>query len=68
MLGGTYHNAGFFFEENSINKTGNLLDALMLTHGWRRFVWQGYSMKKVSKALPLKPEKGIMIHGKTTAF
>ena len=66
-VGGTIHNAGFFFEENSI-KRRNLLDALMLTHGWRRFVWQEILDEKVSKALPFEPEKGIMIHGKTTAF
>lgn len=66
-VGGTIDNASFFFEEASIKKRF-LLDALMLTHGWRRFVWEEILDEKVSKALLFEPEKGIMIYGKTTAF
>ncbi|WP_047416946.1 TonB-dependent receptor plug domain-containing protein [Cellulophaga sp. Hel_I_12] len=66
-LGGTVQNAGFFFEEETAKKRF-LLDALMLTHGWRRFVWKEMLNNNVSKNLVYEPEKGIMISGKTTAF
>jgi hypothetical protein len=66
-VGGTIDNAGFFFEEDSVKKR-YLLDALMLTHGWRRFVWQEMLAEKVSSNLSFQPEKGIMVQGFTTAF
>ncbi|WP_047416949.1 MG2 domain-containing protein [Cellulophaga sp. Hel_I_12] len=66
-LGGTVQNAGFFFEEETAKKRF-LLDALMLTHGWRRFVWKEMLNNNVSENLVYEPEKGIMISGKTTAF
>tara|TARA_R110002051_G_scaffold234092_2_gene295724 strand:+ start:11895 stop:14411 length:2517 start_codon:yes stop_codon:yes gene_type:complete len=66
-VGGTIANAGFFFEEDTAKKRF-LLDALMLTHGWRRFVWKEMLNNNVSKNLAYEPEKGIMISGKTTAY
>jgi len=66
-VGGTIANAGFFFEEDTAKKRF-LLDALMLTHGWRRFVWKEMLDNNVSKNLVYEPEKGIMISGKTTAY
>ncbi|WP_394974360.1 hypothetical protein [uncultured Croceitalea sp.] len=66
-VGGTVPNANYFFEKNN-SKRKYLLDALMLTHGWRRFVWKDLLNKKVNKTLEFEPEKGIMIEGKTTSF
>jgi len=64
-LGASVPDAGFFFEVDSEEKRF-LLDALMLTHGWRRFVWTDMLGKKTNKTLEHRPEKGIMITGKTT--
>lgn len=66
-LGGTIPNPGFFFENSSYERK-YLLDALMLTHGWRRFIWADMLNKKKNEVLTYHPEKGIMISGKTTAF
>ena len=66
-LGGTVPDADFFFEKNDV-KRKYLLDALMLTHGWRRFVWKDLLNNKVSKTKKFAPEKGIMIEGKITSF
>jgi hypothetical protein len=66
-VGGTVPDANYFFKENNAERK-YLLDALMLTHGWRRFVWKDLLNKKVSKTLAFQPEKGIMIEGKTTSF
>jgi len=66
-VGGTVDNAGFFFEEDTAKKR-YLLDALMLTHGWRRFVWKELLDANVWKPRPFEPERGIMVEGKTTDF
>ncbi|MFH6601930.1 TonB-dependent receptor plug domain-containing protein [Maribacter algicola] len=66
-LGGSIPDPDFFFADNS-EKRKYLLDALMLTHGWRRFVWVDMLDKKTNKVLEYRPEKGIMISGKTTKF
>ncbi len=66
-INGTIPDADIFFEDNSIEKK-NLLDAFMLVHGWRRFVWKNLLENKVSKKIAFEPEKGIIIQGKTTAF
>jgi len=68
-LKGTIENPGYFFEkdEKGFNKKF-LLDALMLTHGWRRFVWKDF-LKMGNKRKDLfDPEKGIFINGKTTDY
>ncbi|MEM9361477.1 MAG: TonB-dependent receptor plug domain-containing protein [Bacteroidota bacterium] len=65
-LGGTIPYASYFFENNSDYRK-RLLDALMLTHGWRRFVWKDFLADSVSKEQEFKPEKGIMIKGTTTS-
>lgn len=64
---GTVPNPDFFFNEDSIEKK-NLLDAFMMVHGWRRFVWKDLLDNKVSKQSEHKAEKGIMVEGKTTSF
>ena len=66
-IGGTVPDANFFFEDTSPKKQ-YLLDVLMITHGWRRFVWKDMLANKVSKKLMFEPEKGIMIEGRTTSF
>ncbi|WP_159948305.1 TonB-dependent receptor [Polaribacter septentrionalilitoris] len=66
-LGGTIENANYFFENNSLERR-YLLNALMLTHGWRRFVWKDFLKNSVLKKNSFEPEKGIMIQGVTTNF
>lgn len=66
-LGGSVPDAGFFFENDSEEKQ-YLLDALMLTHGWRRFVWSDMLNGEKNDALTYQPEKGIMVTGKTTVL
>ncbi|MEM7380394.1 MAG: hypothetical protein AAF361_04255 [Bacteroidota bacterium] len=64
-LGDTVEDPNYFFRDNSI-VTKRQLDLLMLTHGWRRFVWQDFLQHKVNKTLKYQPEKGLMVTGKTT--
>jgi len=66
-IGGTIPDAAFFFDSTTTKKR-YLLDALMLTHGWRRFVWKEVLDDNGLKPVAHEPEKGIMIKGKTTAF
>jgi len=66
-LGGNVANPDYFFEDDSKQRKF-LLDALMLTHGWRRFVWKDMLSKNVSKIQEYAPEKGIMVSGRTTKF
>ncbi len=66
-LRGEIPNAAFFFDPSkSINERKYLLESLMLTHGWRRFMWEKLAKKKF-KDLTFKPEKGISIRGKSLA-
>lgn len=66
-LGGTVENPNYFFEDDS-KARDYVLDLLMLTHGWRRFVWKSFMTEGVSKEMEFQPEKGIMISGTTTDF
>jgi hypothetical protein len=66
-LGGTVQKPDYFFADDAKERKF-LLDALMLTHGWRRFVWKDMLSEKVDKTPNYSPEKGIMITGKTTRF
>src|SRR6056297_65768 len=66
-LGGKVENPDYFFAEDSKQRKF-LLDALMLTHGWRRFVWKDVLSRNVSKIPEYEPEKGIMVTGRTTKF
>ena len=56
-LGGTVKDPSYFFKDNS-NERKFLLDALMMTHGWRRFVWKDLLEERVSKGQKYAPEKG----------
>jgi hypothetical protein len=66
-LGGTVENPNYFFKDDS-KARDYVLDLLMMTHGWRRFVWKSFFEEGVQKELAFPPEKGIMISGNTTAF
>lgn len=61
-LRGEVKNPGFFFSEPFNGKRRYLLDALMLTHGWRKFVWT--NVPKTPMTYP--GEQGILITGATT--
>lgn len=61
-LRGDIENPGFFFSEPFNGKRRYLLDALMLTHGWRKFVWSDLP----ESPLAYNGEQGIYINGKTT--
>ncbi|TLP78774.1 hypothetical protein [Maribacter sp. ACAM166] len=61
-LGGTVVDPDFFFSEDTKQKRF-LLDALLLTHGWRRFVWKEMLGDEIQKDVAYVPEKGIMIKG-----
>ena len=66
-LGNTVEDPNYFFEGDSDNRK-ILLDILMLTHGWRRFVWKSFLLDAPSLRPVFPPEKGIMVNGTTTAF
>jgi hypothetical protein len=61
-LGGTVADPDFLFTEDTEQKRF-LLDALMLTHGWRRFVWKEMLGDELQKDIAYAPEKGIMVKG-----
>ena len=66
-MGNTVENPYYYFGEDS-NFRKKLLDILMLTHGWRRFVWKSFLLNESSRPLEYLPEKGVMINGVTRAF
>ncbi|QLG45188.1 TonB-dependent receptor plug domain-containing protein [Costertonia aggregata] len=66
-IGRTVSNADMFFQDNTMQGR-NLLDNLMLTHGWRRFAWKDMLGGKVNGQNAHAPEKGIMVKGRTTSF
>lgn len=66
-MGNTIENPNYFFGEDSTIRK-NSLDILMLTHGWRRFVWKSFLTDDFTKIPKFLPEKGIMINGRTTAL
>ncbi len=63
-LGGTVENPNYFFENDSKSRK-NLLDILMMTHGWRRFVWKELQTNGTPATLKFLPEKGLEINGYT---
>ena len=66
-LGNTVEDPAYFFE-NGPDTHKYLLDLLMLTHGWRRFVWKPFLADGQNKVPEFPPEKGIMIKGRTTSY
>ena len=67
-LRGEIKNPGYFFEKENDPTRQFLLDLVMLTHGWRRFTWNGLLNKDLIDELPYKPETGIIFNGHTTAL
>ncbi|NHF59393.1 TonB-dependent receptor plug domain-containing protein [Flavobacteriaceae bacterium TP-CH-4] len=65
-LGGTVKDPSYFFEDVSSERKF-LLDALMLTHGWRRFAWKDLAQEQVNRKPTYSPEKaeGITLSGYT---
>ncbi|MDR1716099.1 MAG: hypothetical protein LBS20_09645 [Prevotella sp.] len=60
-LKGYIENPRYYFENND-DKSKSDLDLLMLTQGWRRYVWK--QMAGLEKLHPTHPaEKGILING-----
>lgn len=64
-LRGEIEDPGFFFTEKLDGKRRYMLDALMLTHGWRQFVWSNVQQGK-EKPVEFLGEQGITISGHTS--
>ncbi len=64
-LRGEIEDPGFFFAEKLNGKRRYMLDALMLTHGWRQFVWSDYQKGDI-QANKFDGEQGITIKGRTS--
>ena len=67
-LRGKIKNPGYFFEKENDPTRRFLLDLVMLTHGWRRFTWNGLLNKDFTDEVAYKPEAGIIFNGHTTAL
>lgn len=65
-LGNSVEDASYFFENDSRERK-YVLDALMLTHGWRRFVWKSFLDGTQGGGIAYIPEKakGTFIEGFT---
>lgn len=65
-LGNSVEDASYFFESDSRERK-YLLDALMLTHGWRRFIWNSFLDDDQGTKTAYIPEKaeGAFIEGFT---
>ena len=64
-LEGSIVNPSQFFEGVNKQKQRFILDALMLTHGWRRFTWDDL-YTEIEQNLTHDPEKGLWISGRTS--
>jgi hypothetical protein len=62
-LKGRIENPSYYFSENSDARSN--LDLVMLTHGWRRFVWKDLLGNKFPE-IKYEPSLGITISGKIT--
>lgn len=65
-LKGTIENPGYYFNPDNKDRL-ELLDILMLTHGWRRFVWKEI-LNGQSQKLQYPPESGFDIEGNLVDF
>ncbi|TXG34741.1 TonB-dependent receptor [Seonamhaeicola maritimus] len=66
-LRGQIENPGYFFEKENDPKRRYLLDLTMLTHGWRRFIWNELLYQNNEDSITFKPEIGLYISGRTTS-
>lgn len=62
-LRGKIKDPNYFFTKENIQHKQELLDLVMMTNGWRRFIWQEFSQS--SPRLKFEPEDGIYINGHT---
>ncbi len=62
-LRGEIKSPNFFFTEGNTVKKDQLLDLIMMTQGWRRFIWQ--ELVEKGTAQKFNPEDGIYISGNT---
>ncbi|OYX85584.1 MAG: hypothetical protein B7Y83_04235 [Flavobacteriales bacterium 32-34-25] len=58
---GKVHNPGYYFDTTNPKRLEHL-DDLLLTQGWRDFVWK--NIPKTNDAIDYKAEKGITISGR----
>lgn len=58
---GKVHHPGYYFDTNNLKRLEHL-DNLLLTQGWRDFIWK--SVPKIDERNPYKAEKGITISGR----
>ncbi|MBA0883078.1 hypothetical protein [Flavobacterium undicola] len=58
---GKVHNPAYYFDTNNLKRLEHL-DDLLLTQGWRDFVWK--TMPKANDTISYKAEKGITIAGR----
>ncbi|MFI1744676.1 TonB-dependent receptor [Thalassobellus sediminis] len=58
---GKVHNPGYYFNSNNPKRLEHL-DALLLTQGWRNFLWK--TTRKLKDSIPFKVENGINITGR----
>lgn len=65
-LRGKIENVQYYFSDNKDYKRQYLLDLVMMTHGWRRFVWKEIQDSDQRKGNKFGREEGIYINGKTT--
>lgn len=66
-IGGSIANPTFFFEDSSFGRS-YLLDVLMMANSWRSFDWKETLRTQNFQELEYKPEKGIIINGRTVDF
>ncbi len=57
---GRVHNPGYYFDTSNPNRL-NYLDLLLLTQGWRDFLWK--QMPKAQDSLRYHVEKGMSVRG-----
>lgn len=64
-LRGKIQSPNYFFQTGDNVKKDELLDLIMMTHGWRRFVWQDFLLQDI--LFNYKAEDGIYINGNTVS-
>ena len=62
-LKGTVYNSSYYFSNNS-DSVSQHLDLVMLTHGWRRFVWEEIAKGKLPKISFPKDTSFLSLSGK----
>lgn len=64
-LRGEITDPAFFFEKSIESNRSNLLDLVMMTHGWRRFAWDDMSREDILQNLKYERELGLYVKGYT---